>query len=579
MTLRLTLILTALLATACGNKAAPVATERGLATPEQLSFHCKEHIGPARVEQIADNLWLAIGYDLGNTILLHTSEGNVVIDTMLSPGRARAAKAALLAKAPGPTRAVIYTHSHIDHVGGAAEWIEQGTEIWATDRFMGHFLKQYGAFLPAERARGARQFGRSVADADVPCSALGKRLDYADDMGMGFRPPTRTFTGKASFELGGVRVELVEAHGETDDQLFVWLPALKALMPGDNYYAAFPNLYTVRGTRPRPVSTWIESLDNMRRLQPELLVPSHTIPLRGADTIQSALRDYRDGIQWVRDEVVRAANRGDRLATIADRAALPAHLAKIPALRELYGQVDWSARAIFTNELGWFDGSAADLYRPPDADLAREEVALAGGPSKLREKAKQALKDGKPRFAVHWLSRLRASGLAQEQQAALKQELAESLRATAAGVTNTNGRAYLLNAAAELDGSAVENKPPVLSDALIDALPVDSFIRQMPGRLRPQDCGDVHETLQVVITEPPGRYLITVRRGIAELAVGEPLPGTPSPIGTITTDADTWKRVALGLTGTAAAVAQGKISLDGDVLAVQRFTDRFDRGL
>jgi glyoxylase-like metal-dependent hydrolase (beta-lactamase superfamily II) len=52
-------------------------------------------------------------------------------------------------------------------------------------------------------------------------------------------------------QVGGVRIELVEAHGETHDQLFVWLPDKSVLLPGDNYYHSFPNLYSIRGTSPR----------------------------------------------------------------------------------------------------------------------------------------------------------------------------------------------------------------------------------------------------------------------------------------------------------------------------------------
>ena len=99
--------------------------------------------------------------------------------------------------------------------------------------------------------------------------------------------------------------ELVEAHGETHDQLFIWLPNQKAILPGDNYYQAFPNLYTIRGTTPRPVRAWIASLDEMRKLEPEYIVPSHTGPIIGKDEVAKQLTDYRDGITWVYVETIR----------------------------------------------------------------------------------------------------------------------------------------------------------------------------------------------------------------------------------------------------------------------------------
>ncbi len=60
--------------------------------------------------------------------------------------------------------------------------------------------------------------------------------------------PNKTFLDALRTEICGVRVELVHAPGETNDQLFVWLPERGALMPGDNIYKAFPNLYSIRGT-------------------------------------------------------------------------------------------------------------------------------------------------------------------------------------------------------------------------------------------------------------------------------------------------------------------------------------------
>ena len=41
---------------------------------------------------------------------------------------------------------IIYTHSHVDHVGGAEAWKEEGTKIWGTDALTEHYFKQYGAF-------------------------------------------------------------------------------------------------------------------------------------------------------------------------------------------------------------------------------------------------------------------------------------------------------------------------------------------------------------------------------------------------------------------------------------------------
>ena len=95
-----------------------------LPSPALLDEHSREHVGPARVEAHGDNIWVAAGYDLANTTLIRTAAGNVVVDPSMSPERAREVRAALLEHSPGPTLALIFTHSHIDHVATLPMWIE-----------------------------------------------------------------------------------------------------------------------------------------------------------------------------------------------------------------------------------------------------------------------------------------------------------------------------------------------------------------------------------------------------------------------------------------------------------------------
>jgi alkyl sulfatase BDS1-like metallo-beta-lactamase superfamily hydrolase len=576
------MVLSLVAALGCARPSAVVET-RVFPTPAMLDEQCREGIGERRIErfELADgiSIHVAIGYDLANTILIHTPAGNVIVDAMSGPNRATEAKTDLLAQAPGPIAALILTHSHIDHVGGAAAWapLESEVPIWATAGFIEHFFKQYGVFQAAEQARGKRQFGARVSAENLPCSALGRRIDFASGLGDGVRLPTQTFTGKTTLEVGGLKIELHEAPGETDDQLFVWLPAHRVLLPGDNVYRSFPNLYTIRGTRPRPVDAWIASLDHMRRLAPVLLIGSHTIPLAGEQAIAELLRDYRDAIAFLRASVVRGANAGLSRAQIADTVTLPAELAEQPWLRELYGQLDWSALSIYDAELGWFDGSPETLYPLPSPELARREVELMGGFVAVREAAKTS---DDPRFALHLLAKLRRSELApEEQREELERALATAMREVAAGVSNTNGRAYLFEYALELEAGPAATITPNLSDEFLREIPVALFFEAMPTRLKLEQAGEIDETLRLELEDLERSVWISVRRGVVEVAWDQPFPGTPEPFATLKTDSLTWKRIALRLDTAGAAVTGGRLQIDGPLGRVSEFFDRFDRGL
>jgi len=274
---------------------------------------------------------------------------------------------------------------------------------------------------------------------------------------------------------------------------------------------------------------------------------------------------------------------------LAATAGLPEHLAAEPWLRELYGQVDWSVRAVYGNELGWFDGDAEDLYPLAPDELARREVELMGGGVAVLAAA-EASDD--PRFAAHLRRKLLDAGALDESEvAAQRRALADDLRAQAARTGNTNGRGYLLQRAFELEHGDPERVRAEVSPELLAAIPLATFFDAMSTRLILDSAGDVHETLHLRFeggegpTDGQGAaprwqdVYVTVRRGAVEITEGSPLPDTPAPVATLQTDPMTWKQLALQLTTPAAALATGALAIDGDPLAVKRFLDRFERGL
>ena len=49
--------------------------------------------------------------------------------------------------------------------------------------------------------------------------------------------PTVTFKKELEVILAGdLQIKLIHSPGETDDQILVWLPKIKTLIPGDNIY-------------------------------------------------------------------------------------------------------------------------------------------------------------------------------------------------------------------------------------------------------------------------------------------------------------------------------------------------------
>jgi alkyl sulfatase BDS1-like metallo-beta-lactamase superfamily hydrolase len=315
--------------------------------------------------------------------------------------------------------------------------------------------------------------------------------------------------------IAGVHFKLVHAPGETDDHLFVWLPEKRVLLPGDNIYRAFPNLYTIRGTTYRDLKGWAASLDKMRALKPAFLVPSHTRPLEGEQPIYDTLTTYRDAIRYVYEQTVRMINQGKTPDEIVATLKLPAHLAQHPFLQEFYGTARWSARSVFSGNLGWFDGNVTTLDPLAPDDEARHFVDLAGGAPALAQKIDDAEKRGEHQWVLQMSDRLLR---VDPDNAAVKQARFDALMALGQVASNPNARHYYLTVAHELhDGLKLPARFAQPEPAMIHDMPVGPFFDALAVNLHAEDTLDLDEKVGFTFTDTGESYTLWIRHGVTEI--------------------------------------------------------------
>ena len=372
----------------------PIAAQQPDARAE-LFAHTQEF--RREVVRVADGVYSAVGYALGNAILVEGDDGVIIIDTTEGTDAAREIKSEFDLITTKPVRAIIYTHSHPDHIRGAAVFAGgDEPEVYAHESFL---PENRPAPVGRSARGGSSQFGGSLPAELHPNDGIGPELVMGGDNG--YLEPTVTFAGERyQFEVAGIRVELVHAPGETDDQIYVWLPERRVLFPGDNFYGAFPNLYAIRGVPLRRVDWWAESLAKMIDEDPEYLVPSHTRPILGNANVMSALRAYHDGVRSVLEQTIAGMNRGLRPDELARTVRLPDDLAHSPYLREFYGTVEWSVRTIYSYYLGWFDGNATGLFPLSNTERAERLIELVGGIAPLLAVGSAALDRGDHQWAA-----------------------------------------------------------------------------------------------------------------------------------------------------------------------------------
>ncbi|HQT54933.1 MAG TPA: alkyl/aryl-sulfatase, partial [Phenylobacterium sp.] len=480
---------------------AALADEPAARIAPSLAAHTAE-FAPAKVYEPAPGVFSAVGYGIANSIMVVGKTGVVIIDTTDSLEEARKVWAEFAPRAGGkPVVAIIYTHNHNDHISGASAFpLAKGGKVIAQATLLREAAKWNGVAAPSIAARAARMYGvflpKGTPDGFVSVG-IGPFLSAFGGGGSGgFITPNLTFDRELKITLAGEKFVIEHAPGETEDQLLVWMPERRVLFPGDNIYKAFPNLYTIRGTSYRDPVQWAASLDRMRALGADVLVPSHTRPIVGAEAIATTLTDYRDAISFVHDQTVRWMNQGLTPDEIVEKVKLPAHLATDPYLLEHYGTVEWSVRSVFAGYMGWFSGDAAELSRDAPDLRAREITDLAGGPAAALAKAQAAYNEGRWKWAAELATHARRADPALKPQADALE--VKALRQLGFDSVSPNGRNYYLEQAAELAGKAPDWKTIIgarQGGAQAAGLPASAIVATFPVRLNAEKAAQAETAL------------------------------------------------------------------------------------
>lgn len=520
--------------------------------------------------KVIDGVHVAVGYGLANSVMITGEGGRIIVDTLECVDIAREVKADFDKVCHDPVKAIIYTHNHQDHIWGAGVFAgDDSPEIICHELLPQLAEQNMSAISPIIGNRAFHMYGSYLPEGNVVNCGIGQFLvNPLEHGGTAFMQPTRTFKDELRIEIAGVRLHLVHAAGETDDQIVVWIPERKLLIAADDFYKSFPNLYTIRGTMYRDVSGWINSVDRMRSYEPEYLVPCHGRPLQGAKEIEKRLTNYRDAIQFVHDQTIKYMNTGMTPDEIVEKVKLPPYLAEDPYLGEFYGTVEWSVKEIYQGNLGWFNSRCRDLFPLPPEEQAKEMAELVGGTKELAYRAKQALNEGKPRWALLLADNVLTLEPGSETARQVK---SEALIGMAEKQVNANARNYLLSEAFATRGLIVIPFPGVeelrANPEQVQALPLDTVFTAMATMLDTERSADVEMVAGFHFPDTGGSYTVHVRRCVAVVSPRPP----EKPDFSLTMDSKTWKELAAGLLDPEKVFEEGDVKIEGDPQKLGQF--------
>jgi alkyl sulfatase BDS1-like metallo-beta-lactamase superfamily hydrolase len=348
---------------------------------------------------LADDIAMVEAFS--HSVVFRTDAGLVAFDTSNERGGQRVVDA-IRGWSTAPFHSIVFTHGHVDHVGGsgafAADAEAKGQPLQCVghenvparfDRYdltNGYNLdineRQFGSF----RRRGY-SIGTDGEDAArfLPRDAVRPDVVYRDAL---------------TLDVGGLAIELRHARGETDDHTWAWLPEHRAICAGDFFIWNFPNAGNPQKVQRYPLE-WARAMRDMAAMDAELFLPAHGLPIGGRDRIRLVLTEVADTLETLVRDVLDRMNAGQKLDAIVHEVHVDPAMLERPWLRPMYDEPEFVVRNVWRMYGGWWDGNPANLKPAPDTALASELAALSGGAAKLAERAREVAEAGDLRLACH----------------------------------------------------------------------------------------------------------------------------------------------------------------------------------
>ncbi len=523
------------------------------AVNSKLAKHMEKFAKPQLVK-MSDRVYMAQGYSYSNFAFVEADNGIIMIDTGWWTGPAEKALADFRKISDKPITHIFYTHGHGDHVGGVAAFTDGSIPIYGHVNYERYRNETVSSRMPFILKRAVDQMGPLLPDnvgSGIGITTMDGRATYF--------PPSELLAGGEKLNIDGVRIEIINAPSDIDDEYGIWLPDDKVLAVGDAWGGTGPYASTPRNELGRDPYAFIRSLDMFLDYPAEAMIPGHGRAVLGADDVRKSLMNARDMIQFLTDSVVRAINSGTPRDIALANLEIPAHLKNDPDLQWHYHTMGYVWRGLYSRLGGWYGDDPVELIETTPNEVAENLMLLAGG----RDAMLSAAKDAYDRGDFGWASKLaQAATIINPDDKDAEEILVSALNSAAYASESTSQRNYLLTEALmlrdELDRS--KQKPLLDVGGLLGSVENIKLVEALTPRVNMKDSANVKESWIVKFKGEDETNMITVRKGVATV---RPVAGHPNPTtNAITVDRRTMIGVLVGQISFADAIEKGAIETD-----------------
>ncbi len=527
--------------------------------------------------EVADGIWQVRGYDLSVMSVIAGEAGWIIVDPLTTSETAAAAlKLVNDTLGERPVTAVLYTHSHADHFGGARGVVseediaERGVQVIAPHGFTEAAVGENLIAGNHMSRRAVLMFGNALPRSETTHvgSGLGPGLPQGT---IGLVLPTEEIPGPTATRIiDGVTFEFIDAEGtEAPAEFMFYLPEKRALCTAEVATATFHNVLTPRGAVVRDALRWSQVIDwTLANYgdKADVVFASHHWPTWGQENVTDFLATQRDIYRYVHDQTLRRANAGGTLVEVAEDLAEPAIQGSDFATRGYYGTLSHNSKAVYQRYFGWWGGVPADYVSlPPEAEAAKYVAAMGGADAALQTGV-EAFEAGDYRWAATVFNHIvfddPDNAIARDWLAATYEQLGFQAESGA-------WRSYFLSAAQEL-----RIGPPDVDDintANIDflrAVPTAQLFDAMAARYDPEKLTRDPFSLNFVFSDTNESVAVLVGEAVVIPRADD---GDSDAAATITLTREAFNRLLARQAQFGELAASGDLAIDGDLTAAAAF--------
>lgn len=462
------------------------------------------------------------GFDLSNITFVESDTGIIVIDPLVSTEVAAAALALYRAhRGDRAVRAVIYTHSHVDHFGGVLGVTSQAdvdageVAVFAPEGFTAHAVQENVYAGTAMTRRAAYMYGAVLERG--PQGQVGCGLGQSPSLGeVAIIVPTVDIrkTGEVH-TVDGVEIEFQMAPGtEAPAEMHFYFPRFRALCMAENATHNLHNLLTLRGALVRDPHGWAgyltEAIDTFAE-RADVVFASHHWPTWGKDRIIEFLSLQRDLYAYLHDQTLRLLNQGYTGVEIAEDFPMPPALENAWHARGYYGSVSHNVKAVYQRYMGWFDGNPARLWPHPPEAIGPRYVAAMGGIDRVVVLAQQAFDEGDFRWAATLLDH---AIFTDENHAGARALFSDTLEQLAYGSETATWRNFFLAGATELRDGNFGTPTQTTSPSMVSQLSPEQMFDVLAISVNGPRAWDLDVTVDITFLDVQTNYRLTLRNGV-----------------------------------------------------------------